>query len=118
KQVKTRLALEKIAELEGVAATDEEVEAEFARLSEAYNMEVEKVKESIEADALAEDIKVKKAVDLIKEAAVIKKPAAKRKSPAKKAAPKKTEAEAEAEAEEAPAAEAPAETCEAEKTEE
>ncbi len=112
KQVKTRLALEKIAELEGVAATDEEVEAEFARLSEAYNMEVEKIKESIEAEALAEDIKVKKAVDLIKEAAVIKKPAAKRKSPAKKAAPKK------AEAEEAPAAEAPAEACEAEKTEE
>ena len=84
KQVKTRLALEKIVELENIVASDEEIEAEYTRLSEAYSMEVSKIKESIEAADLAMDIKVKKAVDLIKaEAVIVKKSAAKK---AKKAA--------------------------------
>ena len=91
KQVKTRLALEKIAQLENISVTEEELEAEYTRLAEAYNMESDKIKESIEADALSEDIKVKKAVDLVKEAAVIKTEAPK-KAPAKKAPAKaKTE---------------------------
>ncbi len=90
KQVKTRLALEKIASLENIVASDEEIEAEYTRLSEAYSMEVDKIKESIEAADLAEDIKVKKAVDLIKAEANIVKPAAK-KAAAKKAAAEKTE---------------------------
>ncbi|MBR6677079.1 MAG: trigger factor [Clostridia bacterium] len=78
KQVKTRLALEKIAELEAITASDDEIEAEYARLSEAYSMEVDKIKASIEAADLAEDIKVKKAVDLIKAEAVIAKKTAKK----------------------------------------
>lgn len=90
KQVKTRLALEKIASLENITASDEEIEAEYTRLSEAYSMEVDKIKESIEANDLAEDIKVKKAVDLIKAEANIVKPAAK-KAAAKKAAEKTEE---------------------------
>ena len=90
KQVKTRLALEKIAILENITASDEEVEAEYARLAEAYSMEVEKIKESIEAADLAEDIKVKKSVDLIKAEAVIAKKTAKK-------AAKKAEAEEAAE---------------------
>ncbi len=84
KQVKTRLALEKIVELENISAGDEEIEAEYTRLSEAYSMEVSKIKESIEAADLAMDIKVKKAVDLIKAEAVITKKSAAKK--AKKAA--------------------------------
>ena len=84
KQVKTRLALEKIVELENIVASDEEIEAEYTRLSEAYSMEVAKIKESIEASDLAMDIKVKKAVDLIKAEAVITKKSAAKK--AKKAA--------------------------------
>ena len=87
KQVKTRLALEKIASLENIEVTAEELEAEYTRLAEAYNMEADKIKEMIEADALSDDIKVKKAVDLVKEAAVIKD-----KAPAKKPAAKKTTA--------------------------
>ena len=90
KQVKTRLALEKIAILENITASDEEVEAEYARLAEAYSMEIEKIKESIEAADLAEDIKVKKSVDLIKAEAVIAKKTAKK-------AAKKAEAEEAAE---------------------
>ncbi|MBS5726108.1 MAG: trigger factor [Clostridiales bacterium] len=97
KQVKTRLALEKIAQLENIDVTEEELEAEYTRLAEAYNMESDKIKESIEADALSEDIKVKKAVDLVKEAAVIKTEAPK-KAPAKKAPAKAKAASADTEA--------------------
>ncbi len=112
KQVKTRLTLEKIAELEGITATEEEIEAEYARLAEAYGMEADKVKEAIEADALAEDIKVKKAVDFLKENAVITEVAPEAKAPAKKKTTtrkktaKKADAEEAAPAEEAPAADA------------
>ena len=71
RQVKTRLALEKIAELENIVVSDEETEEEYKRLAEAYNMEVEKIKEAVAAEAIAEDLKVKKAVDLVKEKAVV-----------------------------------------------
>lgn len=71
KQVKTRLALEKIAELENIAVSDEEIEAEYGRIAEAYGMEIDKVKETVDADSIAADMKVKKAVDLVKEKAVV-----------------------------------------------
>ena len=71
KQVKSRLALEQIAANEKIEATAEEIEAEYARLAEMYGMEADKVKEAVEADAIAEDIKVKKAVDAVREKAVI-----------------------------------------------
>jgi len=71
RQVKTRLALETIAKLEGIVASEEEIEEEYARLADAYKMEVEKIKEAVGSDAIAEDLKVKKAIDLVKEKAVI-----------------------------------------------
>ncbi|MBQ6263152.1 MAG: trigger factor [Clostridia bacterium] len=97
RQVKSRLALEKIAELEGFTADDGEIDAEYARLAEAYGMEVEKVKDAVTAEALAEDLKVKKASDFVKEKAKIAAKGAK-KAPAKKAPAKKA-----AEAKEEPA---------------
>ncbi|MDO4945245.1 MAG: trigger factor [Ruminococcus sp.] len=72
KQVKLRLALEKIVELEGIEATDEEAAAEFDKLAETYKMDVEQVKAYIREEDIKKDICVGKAVDLIKEAAVIK----------------------------------------------
>ena len=71
RQVKTRLALEKIAALENLEATEEEIEAEYARLAEAYNMEADKIKAAVAADAIADDLKVKKAIDLVKEKAIV-----------------------------------------------
>ena len=71
KQVKTRLALEKIAAKEAVAVSEEEIEEEYKRLAEVYGMEADKVKEAVEADAIAEDLKVKKAIDLVREKAAI-----------------------------------------------
>ena len=71
RQVKTRLALEKIAALENIAVSEEETEAEYGRLAEMYNMEADKVREVVAADAIAEDLKVKKAIELVREKAVI-----------------------------------------------
>ena len=71
RQVKTRLALEKIVELEGIKPTDEEIAAEYDRIAKAYNMELDKVKEMVDEAAVAEDVAVKKAVDLVKEKAVV-----------------------------------------------
>lgn len=64
--VKTRLALEKIAELENVTVSDEEIDAEYARLAESYKMEADQIKSMIPATSLVEDLKVKKAMDLVK----------------------------------------------------
>ncbi len=71
RQVKTRLALEKIAALEGIAVSEEEIAEEYKRLAEMYGMEEDKIKEVVEADAVSEDLKVKKAVELVREKAVI-----------------------------------------------
>ena len=50
---------------------EEETEAEYARLAEMYNMEADKVREVVAAEAIAEDLKVKKAIELVREKAVI-----------------------------------------------
>ena len=71
KQVKARLALEKIAELEKLEASEEDINGEYDRIAKAYNVTLEQVKESIDPSAIAEDMKVKKAVDFVKEKAVI-----------------------------------------------
>ena len=44
RQVKTRLALQKVVELEGITVSDKELEEEYAKMAEQYKMEVEKVK--------------------------------------------------------------------------
>lgn len=72
KQVKLRLALEKIAALENLSATEADIDEEVNRIATAYNMPAEDVKKAIPADSLAEDIKVKKAMDLVKEKAIVK----------------------------------------------
>ena len=71
RQVKTRLALEKIAELENLTVTDEDTEAEIKKIADMYGLETYKVKEQVSPDMLAEDIKVGKAVDIVKANAVI-----------------------------------------------
>ncbi len=71
RQVKARLALEKIAEIEAIVPTDAEIEEEFASIASQYNIEVEQVKSSIDYSAIAEDMKVKKAMDFVKEKALI-----------------------------------------------
>ncbi len=71
KQVKIRLALEKIVEVENITVDDEAVEAEYAKLADAYKMEVEKIKSFVPAEEFVKDLAVNKAIDLIKDTAVI-----------------------------------------------
>ena len=70
-QVKGRLILEKIAALEGIAPSEEDINAEYEKMAEMYHIELEKVKASIDSSAIAEDVKVRMALDLVKEKAVI-----------------------------------------------
>ena len=72
KRVKLRLALETIAKKENIEVTDADVEDEYSKMAEAYKMDVDKVKQAIPADSLSEDVKVQKALDLVKKSAVIK----------------------------------------------
>ena len=72
RQVKARLALETIAVAEAIEATEEEINAEYQRIADAYHIDVEQVKAMIDDASIAADIKVKKAMDVVKAAAVIK----------------------------------------------
>ncbi len=71
RQVKTRLALEKIVELEKIVPTEADINEEYERMAKAYNMEIDKIKEMVDAAMVTADVAVKKAVDLIKEKAVV-----------------------------------------------
>ena len=71
-QVKLRLALEKIAELEGIAATEDEINAEYERLEKLYNTEAEKIREMVSAEVVKIDLAMKKAMKFVRDNAVIK----------------------------------------------
>ena len=71
KQVKTRLALEAVAAAEAFEATAEEIEAEYAKIAEAYNIKVEDVRAQIDDAAIAADLVVGKAAQLIRDTAVV-----------------------------------------------
>ena len=72
KQVKMRLALEKIASLENLSVTDEDIDAEYKRISEAYNVPEEQVKSMIAAEDIKADLLVARAMELVKENAIVK----------------------------------------------
>ncbi len=76
KQVQIRLALEKIVELEALDATEEELDAEFAKMAENYKMDVEQIKKYVPAEQLKQDLLVNKAIDLVKNTAVVTEKAA------------------------------------------
>ena len=90
KQVKLRLALEAVAKKEGFEVTESDIEEEYKTLAQQYSIEVDQVKAAIPTADLSEDIKVRKAVDFVKENADITEGAPKKKAPAKKAPAKKT----------------------------
>lgn len=69
KQVKLRLALEKIAELENITVSDEDIENEYKEMAENYKMELDKVKSVIAKENLEKDLAVEKAFDLVRDSA-------------------------------------------------
>ncbi|MBQ7596690.1 MAG: hypothetical protein IJU45_08510, partial [Clostridia bacterium] len=85
KQVKLMLAVEKIAQLENIEASDEEVEAKYAEMAENYKMEIDQLKKLIPEKDVRTDIINDKAVQFVVDNAVAEKPA---KKTAKKSAKK------------------------------
>ena len=71
RQVKARLALEKIAELEKIEVSEEDINAEYQNIASAYNVELEQVKASIDSEAIAADMKVQKAMELVTDKAEV-----------------------------------------------
>ena len=69
KSVKLRLVLEAIAKQENLVATDEQVEEEFQKIADEYQMEVSKVKEALDAELIKKDLSVSLAVDFVKDKA-------------------------------------------------
>ena len=97
-QVKFRLALEKIVELEKITADQKDIDEQYEKMAADYGIEVDKVKAAVPASELEKDLAVGKAIDFIKANAVIteaaekteeKKPAAKKATTAKKTTTKK-----------------------------
>lgn len=80
KQAKVSVTLEKIAEVENVAVTDEEIADEIASLAKQYELEVEKVKKMVPAEELTESLKTRKAVQIIVDSAVAVAPKAEEKT--------------------------------------
>ncbi len=71
RQVKVRLALQKIAEMESIEPTAEEIDAEYNKLSESYSVDVEQARKFIPEDTIKSDLAVDKALELVKSSAVI-----------------------------------------------
>ena len=97
-RIKSRLVLEAVAEAEKIEVTEAELEDEIARMSAAYRMDIDKLKEMMsdaEKKQLKDDLAVQKAADFLVENA--------KETGAKKTAAKKTAKKAEdAEGEEKP----------------
>lgn len=73
KRIQTRLVLEKIAEVENIQPTEEEVNEEISKMAEMYKMEADKLKELIgenEMEQMKKDMAVQKAVTVIADAAI------------------------------------------------
>jgi trigger factor len=87
KQVKLRLSLEAVAEAEGFTASDDDVEAEIAKIAETYSVPVEQVKGLIDPKEIKKDILVNKALDVVKNSAEV----LEKKAPAKKTTKKDAE---------------------------
>ena len=71
KQVKIRLALEKIAVLENLDASEDEINEEYEKIAKAYSVELDEVKKMIAAEDIKADLLTSKAMSLVKAEAVI-----------------------------------------------
>ena len=68
KRIKSRLVLEAVVKAENIVATEEDFDKEVERMAEMYQMEADKVKETIGEEGkkqIMEDLAVSKAVELV-----------------------------------------------------
>ena len=69
RQVKIRLALEKIAEVENLTATPEDIEADYEKIAKNYGIDAQKVKGVLPEKEVIKDVTVNKAIDLVRDSA-------------------------------------------------
>ena len=67
--VRSNILLSQIIEEEKIEASDEEVEEHYQKLAGQYKMELDKIKESVPADAVRNDVQVRKAIRRIADSA-------------------------------------------------
>ena len=91
-QVRLNLALEKIIEKEKIEVTEEDIEAEYKKYADAYNMDIDTIKKAVSAESLKPELASRKAIDLIVDSAVVTDEKAAKKTAEKKPATKKTTA--------------------------
>ena len=91
-QVRLNLALEKIIEKENIEVTEEDIEAEYKKYADAYNMDIDTIKKAVSAESLKQELASRKAIDLIVDSAVVTEEKAAKKTAEKKPATKKTTA--------------------------
>ena len=94
KRIQSRLVLEAVVKAENIEATEDDFNKELEEMSKAYNMELDKLKESIgeeEKKSMMVDIAVSKAVDFIRDSAVETEEAETPKKAARKPRKKKEE---------------------------
>ncbi len=91
-QVRLNLALEKIIENEKIEVTEEDIEAEYKKYADAYNMDIDTIKKAVSAESLKPELASRKAIDLIVDSAVVTEEKAAKKTAEKKPATKKTTA--------------------------
>ena len=114
RQVKMDLATAAIIKAENIEASDEDVEAEFAKMAEQFGMDVEMVKKYLSKEQVHDQILTQKAVAVVVDSATAEKPAKKtakkaetaegeEKKPAKKTTKKAETAEGEEKPKKAPA---------------
>jgi trigger factor len=75
KQIKATLALEKIAELENLQPTEEEIEANYKEMAEKYGVEPDVAKQSVPTDSVVRELKLRAASKLLVENAIAEEPA-------------------------------------------
>ncbi|HBI64662.1 MAG TPA: trigger factor [Clostridiales bacterium] len=71
RQVKVSLAVRKIAELEGIEPSEEDINAEYSRLAEQYGMKEEQVRQFVPTDSIKSDLTMSKTLEMLKDNAVV-----------------------------------------------
>jgi len=102
-EVRLRLALEKIAELEGIVVSEDEVNAEYEKFSKEMQVPVERIKSDAVTENIIRELANNKAFECVKAHAEMVDPAAKKPAAKKPAAKKAPAKKAETAEESAPA---------------
>ncbi len=123
RRAKTEVLLEKVAEVENIEVSAEEIAEEYEKAAENYQVDLEMVKAGVPESAIVGDIKARKAAQIIFDSGIATEPVAEEpapeEAPAEEKPAKKTTRKKKTEekpAEEAASEEAPAEEKPAKKT--